>query len=329
MSHKRKLYIKDTVFLLSSRVEENLPFAMNEVINTGLWGILARAKHLYDVSICHFVFMANHFHILAVARNEEDIPRFVKQIKQESAAMINRFCGVRQKTVWCDGFDDPVILTADKVIKYIEYIYLNPANAHLVKSIEQFPGVSSWEMYKNNTLVKECVWLKRSSFFKLNHKLHNLLEREQRKLIDAMASVDGEKKYYTFTLEPNAWMQCFPEYVDVDAERLNEQIIQSIKEQERQIRHENGVLGVTKLKTQHINKRFKSEKFGRRMICICSDIKVRVAFIAWFKEVSERAREMYKKIKQGMADVVFPPGMFLPGGRLLEPQGKSILADMW
>ncbi len=329
MSHKRKLYTKNSVFILTSRVEENLPFAMNVLINTALWGIMARAKYLHDVSICHFIFMSNHFHILAVANNEEDIPKFVKQIKQESAAMINRLCGVRQKTVWTDGFDDPVILSADKVIDFIEYIYCNPANAHLVKSIEQYPGVSSWEMFKNNIQEKECVWLKRVSFFKLNHKLHNLAEREQRGLIDSMSSVDDVKIFHTFRLEPNAWMNCFPEYEGVDVEEVNASIINSIKTKERQILHGKDVVGVSRLKTQRINKTFRSEKFGKRMICICSNVKQRIAYISWFKEVSAQAREAYKKIEQGIKGIAFPAGMFLPGGRLLEPLPKELLFEFW
>ncbi|MDR2338181.1 MAG: transposase [Deltaproteobacteria bacterium] len=102
--HKNKHYVQGTCLFITSRVEQDLPFTTCKLINTAIWGILARASTLWDISVCHFLFMSNHFHLIAVVRDPSHVPMFIKQIKQETAAAINRLTGRRQHTIWCKGF---------------------------------------------------------------------------------------------------------------------------------------------------------------------------------------------------------------------------------
>ena len=314
--HKNKLYVQGKLLFLTSRVEKDLPFATCKVLNTAIWGILARANEQWDISVCHFVFMTNHFHMLVVVRNPADVPMFVKHIKQETAAAVNRICGIRQNTVWTRGFDDPIVLSADKALDIIKYIYKNPANAHLVSSIEQYPGVSSWEMFKNKEYNKKCVWLKRSSFSAVPN-LTQLSDCSQAQLISEFAG--KEPIFHTFKLSPNAWMECFEEYKNADRDTVNQQIIDEILCEEQQIEHPNGVLGANKLRIQPINKKYKPSKYGKRMFCICSDVEIRKKYIGYLKYISQKAKDAYKAIKNGICNIVFPPGTFMPGGAFLEP----------
>jgi REP element-mobilizing transposase RayT len=321
MAKKRKLYVENTVLFLTSRVEKDLPFPAYTLINAALFGILARAKSLYNISICHFVFMSNHFHMLAVVRNPADVPNFIRLLKLESASAINRICGIRQNTVWTDGFDDPIVLTSDKIINTIKYIYKNPASANLVNSIEQYPGISSWNMFKKKEHNKECVWLKRSQFHKINN-LAFMTDKKQQEIINNLAG--DEPIFHTFDLEPNAWMDCFPEYKNADQEEINNRIIQEVLEEEKKLEHPKGVVGVKKLKTQAINKKFKSSKYGKRMLCISSNIELRKTYITYFKSLTQLAQKAYKEIKNGICNILFPAGMFMPGGEFLEAMPPNL-----
>ncbi|MDR2337761.1 MAG: transposase [Deltaproteobacteria bacterium] len=314
MAKKRKLYVENTVLFITSRVEKDLPFPAYPLINTTLLGILARAKSLYDISICHFVFMSNHFHLLAVVRNPADVPNFIRLLKLESAAAINRICGVRQNTVWTNGFDDPIVLTSDKVIDTIKYIYKNPAAADLVNSIEQYPGLSSWSMFRRGEHQKECVWLRRSQF----HKIENLglmTDKKQQEIINTLAG--DEPIFHTFELEPNAWLECFPEYKNADSKELSNRIIKEVLQEERKLEHPRGVVGVKKLKTQAINKKFKSAKYGKRMLCISSNLELRKTYINYLKTITQLAKKTYKSIKNGVCNILLPAGTFMPGGSFL------------
>jgi len=327
MARKRKLYIENTPIFLTSRVEENLPFIPCYLINAGLKGILARALTLYNITLCHYVFMTNHFHMIAVVRNPEHVSAFMKYVKQESAAMINRFCGVRKHTLWEEGFDDPIFLSPDKVIEKIKYLYSNPVKAHLVKSIAEYPGISSWHAFKCGNFSETCSWLSRSNFEKVDN-LHLLSENRQRMLFQNWLNETVTPHEYNLVIEPNAWMECFAELRHNNAEEINQQLIQNILTEELNIHHKMGVLGVTRLCKQVMNKVYKSTKYSPRMICLCSDIVYRANYISFFKKLSKKAVEAYKLIKQGVCEVIFPPGMFLAGGRLLVPIDRNILATL-
>ncbi|MDR2337786.1 MAG: transposase [Deltaproteobacteria bacterium] len=316
MPKKRKLYVENTVLFISSRVEKDLPFPAYPLINSALLGILARAKYLYEISVCHFVFMPNHFHLLVVVRNPSDVPSFLRVLKMESAAVINRICGVRQNTIWTDGFDDPIVLTSDKVIDIIKYIYKNPAISNLVKSIEQYPGLSSWSMFKKGETCRECIWLRRSKFYKIEN-LGLMTDKKQGEIINEIAGDDPI--FHNFELEPNAWTKCFPEYNNVNVEELTNRIIKEIQQEEKNLKHPKGVVGAKKLKTQSINKKFKSSKYSKRMFCISSNINLRKTYITYFKFVTQKAKQAYMAIKNGVCNVIFPPGTFMPGGLFLEP----------
>ena len=315
----RRLYIHNTVVSITSRTERNLPFTTCKLINEAIWGILARARHLYDFSVCHFVFMPNHFHMLGVVNATQDASSFIGYIKQETSAMINRICGVRQNTVWSDSFDSVPVFTPDKVIDRIKYIYNNPAKAHLVRSINDYPGVTSWGMFRSGINKGRYVWLKRSEFFEIKN-LHALSESVQSRIVAKIAG--DEPEYHTFELEPNAWMDCFPEFNNINRETFNQNLIKEILSEEREIKHDNGVIGREGLKTQPINKEFKSKKYGKKMLCMSSNIELRKKYIALFKSVSKQAYEAYQLIKQGICKVVFPPGTIMPGGKILQELSK-------
>jgi REP element-mobilizing transposase RayT len=132
MPRNRKYFANKTVLFVTSRAEEGLPFPCNAVMNLILWGILARAREKHQIKVCHFIFLANHLHMLLVVENPEHVSSFVGYIKCESAHAVNRLLGRRKRTIWEDGYDSPVVLTPDSALNCIGYIYGNPARANLV-----------------------------------------------------------------------------------------------------------------------------------------------------------------------------------------------------
>ena len=315
----RRFYVHNTVLSITSRTERNLPFTPCKLINTAIWGILARAQELYEISVCHFAFMANHFHMIVVVKNPSHVSPFIGHIKLETASMINRLCGLRQNTVWIDGFDTPIVLTPDKAIDRIRYIYHNPTRAHLVSSINDYPGVSSWHMYRSNIKETKHLWLKRSEFYQVDN-LHALSESAQSRIITKMAG--DEPKYIPFTLEPNAWMDCFPEFANINKEEFNKKLIKEILIGEREIQHEHGIIGGERLKTQPVNKEFKSVKYSKKFLCMSSNIELRKRYIGMFKHVSQLAYDAYRSIKQGVCNIIFPAGTLMPSGKMLQELSK-------
>ena len=162
MPRNPKLFVPHKPYFITSRTESGLPFIPTEFMNRILNGILATAASRYMIDICHYYWAANHFHMVVVARNPEDVPLFMKYIKQESAHSINRLLGREKRTVWCSSYDSPVLLTPETVIKYIGYLYTNPERDKIIDSVDNYTGVCSWKAYKYGTKTVTAKRIPRS-----------------------------------------------------------------------------------------------------------------------------------------------------------------------
>ena len=147
MARNRKYFPHNSVIYVTARTEVGLPLVATHFINFFIWGILAKARSMYDVKVCHFLFMYNHLHMVLVVDNPEHVSEFMGYVKGETAHAVNRLLGRRQRTIWCKGYDSPLLLTPEDVKKYIRYTYLNPVKASLVDLVKEYPGVSSWDMF--------------------------------------------------------------------------------------------------------------------------------------------------------------------------------------
>ncbi|MDD2942363.1 MAG: transposase, partial [bacterium] len=131
MARNPKMFIHDAVYELCFRIEEGLPMTAAPFMKRIIKGYLAAAQSRHPVTICHYIVMANHIHMLVMIKNPEDLSRFVLYFKRESAHAINTLLGRRNRTVWAERYDSPVLLDAGKVIERIVYFYANPAQAGL------------------------------------------------------------------------------------------------------------------------------------------------------------------------------------------------------
>ena len=143
MPNLKRCIIHNTLVEVCFRTEEGLPFVATPYIKAIMQSIIATAQTMYPTTICHFVLMANHMHLILVVQDPEDFVAFIGYIKRESAHAINRLLGRKKRTVWCDRYDDPKILDPDKAMQRIVYLYSNPQKANLVSTIDEYPNLSS------------------------------------------------------------------------------------------------------------------------------------------------------------------------------------------
>lgn len=310
MPRNRKYFPHNAVLFITTRTEEGLPIVSSYVNNFIILGILAKARKMYRVRICHFLFMANHLHMILVVDSPQDVSNFMCYLKGEISHAINRLLGRRQKTIWQDGYDSPIILTPDKVKSYIKYLYQNPSKAGLVHSIDEYPGVSSWEMFKRNQYSKEYSKLSRDLIPCLSTP--DLGINEQKRIVEDFNKLQLPK--YNLILEPNAWRESLG---CNHASLSDEQIIAEIKQEEEtlksnRIKKNKTILGSTALRRESMTKEYAPKKYTRRMICLCSDLCLRKAFVETFKFLSSLAEKAYRAWKSGDFSLSIPPSMFCP-----------------
>ena len=310
MASPRKLVWNQSVLFITFSVEEGLPFAPNPLINQVLWSALGRAQELHPVRVCHFLIESTHAHMVVVVDNPDDIKDFIGRFKTESAHAVNRLLGRRKRTVWCEGYDSPVLLTPEDVVDKIIYLYTNPAKDNLEESIGRFPGLSSYSMYKNGSYRKLCPWIRRPMLHRLRSTSLTLKQwRGLARHVKNLAQVEHE-----FTLHPDAWMEVFGA---TDKAEVKREVLTGIKTAEEEyalVRMKEGktVVGREQLMLKPIDTPYTPQRTGRKMWCISSDRDLRKEFISMVRELVQQARDVYARWRQGDYSCPFPVGLYPP-----------------
>jgi hypothetical protein len=70
--------------------------------------------------ICHLLVEATHLHIIKVVHNPDDIQKFMRHFKTDSADFLNKILGRKRRTVWQNGYDSP------RVLSFAEFVIGTP-----------------------------------------------------------------------------------------------------------------------------------------------------------------------------------------------------------
>lgn len=316
MARLRKYHVNNTVIFVTFTIEEGLLLLPNPLLILVVKSSLALAQFHHPVKICHYLVEATHVHMILMIENPDDVKGFVERFKTESAHRINRILGREKRTVWCEGYDSPILLTPKDVIDKIVYIYTNPAKDNLEDSVDLYPGLSSWEMFRKGHFATQWKIVRRNKFNFLAKHNRNLsgYEREAQRLTSEV------KELGTFSIHPNAWMKCFGISDMRDCAEFNETIQTRVRGEELNYRNERknkkwNVIGRMRLINQPLNTTHQSTrkgKKGKKLWCICHDIKLRTQFISFLKDLAREAKDVYCRWKMGDFSLNFPLGMYPP-----------------
>jgi hypothetical protein len=293
------------------RVKEGLPFRPSPLINTLLNGIIARAQRDNKVTLCHYLWMSNHIHIIIIAKCPLATVHFYQEIQKKVTDTFKRLFGKRRLSLWEGDAVLAQILDIDKAIDRVAYLYANPARANLVESIDDYPGASSWNQFISEKKESPCIpWIQLPSIKKLPSLYLN--QKDEVKILNKLSS--ESVTLHKITLEPNALIAAFGHQGD-----CKQIIIQKIREKEKlanQARHSEKKLIPSKelLLNQQINRAHSPKKrLGERRIFVLSSIKsLRINYIYSLKEFCRRCTECYKKSMLGIGTVRWPVDAFRP-----------------
>ena len=238
---------------------------------------------------------------------------FIGYIKSNSSRAINRLLGRGKRTVWCEGFDSPIILDSEKAIEKIIYIYANPTKARLVDKIEQYPGISTWHAFSRGKTTRKVRWIKISTISPLPSP--DMTHTEQLNYMQKLVSRKENKKFISLTISPNAWMSAFQELKDTPEKETNQRITKEIRKREAEY-YALGTpaMGAAKLRKQPLDLTHTRKAKGMKTICLSSISEMVTSVVSWFKEESKEARKIFQQAKHHNLKVPLPSGFFSPGG---------------
>ena len=311
MSRPPRILIPHTVVMLTSRVQQGLPFVCTPLMDMIIWSSIASAQALHPIKIISFLMMGNHVHLIALVEEPRDIESFMERFKCETAHAVNRLLGRRQVTVWCEGYDSPAILTLEDLIEKVAYVYANPVRAHLAASISDYLGVSSWKIFTSGQGSKVAKRIRRNFLSRIPDGSLSAAEQAREALIVEQQA----KEILTFNLSPDAWIIAFPN--QMNPTEFNQRVLDRIKEIEQEmsaLRERDQIPLPTEYEviTRPIRTPYSPKKFSRRMWCICRDVVLRIDFIKFVKQLRSEGREARLKWVRGDTAVRFPVGLFPP-----------------
>ncbi len=301
------------------RTKEGLPFACAEIINVLLLGIMARANRDNKVQICHFVWMANHVHILLVAGNPHDFCRYYSEVMKKVTETWKALFGLDSLLLWERRSSVIELITLEDVEERIAYFYQNPANANLVSTIDKYPGLSSWHFFQGFNDSVDSVYTRAVKWYQYN-LLPALLSEEdltQPPCASLLNALDGFTKE-AFVLHPNAWMKPFGITDRDQVKATNMRIIKAVGTQEEVLavqRRSEGknVMGIDQLKREiPALSGWEPKKKSHRIFVICKDVSLRKEYITEYKRFCEWCVDSRKKVLAGLKDVLWPNGAFVP-----------------
>jgi REP element-mobilizing transposase RayT len=308
-----KYHPNGSVLFVTFTVEEGLLLLSNPLCLAIIQSCLAAAQSLYPVRISHFLVEATHIHLVITVYNPEHVPAFMRHFKTESAHMINSLLGRKKRTLWCEGYDSPTVLTFAKAMMVIAYIYSNPAKDSLVPSIDEYPGFSSWRMFTEGQCVKVWKRLRRPQFRALTKDSHNLRGYTK----EAARLLADSSELQNFKLEPNAWLEVFGVTDPIEQQRMNARVIERVRTLEGRAarareREKKSVIGRERLITQRFDLTYRPSRKGKRMWCLAERRAIRMAYIRMFKKLKQEARRVLALWRQGDMTERYPPGLYPP-----------------
>ena len=316
MPRPPRILLPHTVALLTSRIQQGLPFVYTPLMNKILWSALAVAQTHHPVKVIAFVVMKNHVHLIVLVEDPSTVEGFMERFKCETAHAINRLLGRRQVTVWCEGYDSPAILTIHDLVEKLAYLYANPIKAYQCATIADYGGISSWHMFSSGQASLEVSRVRRTF---LNPLPKGRVPSAMHKQLACNVEQQSTEKLI-FRLTPDAWIRAFPNYCSV--EKIHDEVRQRVNTIEKEM---SEVLQYQKIRVpapgvideSPIDCSYRPTKYGRRMWCICGDIALRVTFIAFIQSLRTKAREVRRKWLEGRRNEPFVVGLFPPSPPLL------------
>jgi REP element-mobilizing transposase RayT len=304
---------KNTIILhATNRLTKGLPFVPNEYMQLLMLGVLARGQEMYPACVSHFLWMGNHYHMILVGRADQISP-FLGYIQAEIAKALKQLCPrLYDSKIWRTRFKEQRLCTPEAVFKTISYLYNNPVKAGLVKSIDDYPGLSSWSMMRNGSHVIEAGWVPSRALYGFHKKIGR---RSSVHLLCKLKQLVEEN--HLFRIHPFVWKKCFKETSTLTDEQLFKEIELHIRNREKEyaLSQTRPVIGAIRLKRQSIFRSYypKEKRYDRTPYLVCPDRNLRKLFIESYRYFCEQCSQAWRAVMRGELEVQFPQGAYIPG----------------
>ena len=320
MSRSRRVVFENTLYEIVPRAREGLPLPPNEVTNQLLTGILARTQRDDKVTLCNFVEMNNHAHQHCIPNKPEQYAKFYMEYQKKVTDTVRRLTKRSRLTLWEGRPSVMRLVELEDAIKRLVYIFLNPAKAGLVSSIDEHPGLSTWKAFTTceASVDAEVRWkacwtpVSRLEPLPAGNRLSPACDRAMAiRLRESSHTVE-----YELVIKPLAWLKGYGVTSPAQIEKIRQRIISEVYAGEAQLAKERleqgrSVMGAQRLRIQEYLKPHIPKKKERNIFLVCGNHALRSTLIKFFQDIFVACRKCYQALKAGLPHE-WPPGTFIP-----------------
>jgi REP element-mobilizing transposase RayT len=280
---------------------------------------LARSLLDHKVTLIDFMWMSNHCHLLLITWDAQEASDFYGELQKNISEYVKRLLGLPRLSLWEGRPTVAIIPDLKTAMARKTYFYLNPCRAHLVDSVEKYPGYSSWRAFHTS---KNCLTFRvseRVPFFPQSAvptaPTRDLTERQEKDFISKLAK--GILCHHRINIFPNLWAAVFGITDPDELAAYNADIAATVKATETFLKAErlekgHRVIGEKKLLHQPIMLPHVPKSRSRKVFVICGDWELRKRIIDAMNVVEDLCIQCYLEWKRGNYTIQWPPGTFRP-----------------
>lgn len=266
-------------------------------LNSIVRGVLGRAAARYEVGIVAFATLSNHWHLLLVPRDAEQLAAFMGYVNGNLAKEVGRLHHWKEK-VWSRRYRAIVVSDEPEAqVARLRYLLEQGCKEGLVRSPRHWPGATSTEALLNGRPVTGW-WFDRSAEFEARRR--------------------GESPgKYTYAEEVSFELMPLPCWCERPPEERRRAVAALVREIEAETRvrlerAKQSPMGRKKLLRQHPHEapdrcqRSPAPRFHCATAIVRKSLELAFyEFRVWYRQASE-------DLRAGMEEVEFPPGSFPP-----------------
>ena len=295
----------DTYYHISNRCfQARYYLKPSKGVNKVILGCLARYAQRYGIEIVCYVFMSNHYHIIARAPLG-NMSEFMGNFQREVSKRLNPIRN-RDNAFWQRRFSAEPILDEKAFYNMVNYVMNNPLNALLVTHVSQWEGLNSWETQLSND--------GRITGEYMNHTLLARLQRE-----DPSTPEEEAIEHHTIQLKP-------PRFVKgANTAERNENLAKHVHDYQKKMSamlYESEDAETTKQVLADEQSTFlgrswdycpPNPKRSRRPLCHTTKDELFETHRKKMWDIRDAYRVAMQKHRQGKKAVRFPEGTIPPG----------------
>ncbi len=251
-------------------------------------GIIGRYQKVHNVKIYAFIFLSNHYHMLA-SQADGNIWKFMYDVNREIAKRVNKEQG-REGSFWARRYTSQVVLSDNDLIEAYAYILTNAVHQRLVENPEEWPGLTS-----QNCIGRLFPFVNLSCYAAARRKDPSVCQQDY-------------TSYYEIEISP------LPLETPESAEEHDSTIRARVRSKLTLLKKTNtrGYLGRKKVLSQKPGARPRKVKRSPRSGCYSKCPKLIQKYRKYYRDLIDTYREASERFRLGELEVSFPEFTFKP-----------------